>query len=79
MFVYKISLRYIWFQGYSNQITELRMAKKHIPRSFRKEYIPRLKEVSEDLYKRKSECPDTAEELLHSHDAVRISKSVETV
>lgn len=51
-------------------------AKKHIPRGFRREYIPGWSEESENLYQQFIESNDheIADQLLHSLDATRRKK-----
>lgn len=57
------------------------IAKKHIPRGYRKEYIPCWNEESDRLYEefRHTESPETAKELLKSLDEARRSKWKQTV
>ncbi|XP_030753295.1 uncharacterized protein LOC115880253 [Sitophilus oryzae] len=56
------------------------IAKKHIPRGYRKEYIPGWSSHSEDLYKNflRSKDPEIGDELLHSLDAARRTRWIET-
>ncbi|XP_072384497.1 uncharacterized protein [Diabrotica undecimpunctata] len=56
-------------------------AKNHIPRGYRKEYIPGWSHNSEELYQNFLESGDQelADELLHSLDAARQQKWTETV
>ncbi|XP_072390744.1 uncharacterized protein [Diabrotica undecimpunctata] len=57
------------------------IAKKHIPRGFRKEYIPGWTEESQKLYDEflKSEDPETGDNLLKSLDSTRLNKLKSTV
>lgn len=56
-------------------------AKKHIPRGYRKEYVPGWSENSEALYQNFLETGDQeiADELIHSLNAARQQKWTETV
>ncbi|XP_072378913.1 uncharacterized protein [Diabrotica undecimpunctata] len=57
------------------------IAKKHIPRGFRKEYIPGWTEESQKLYDEflKSEDPEIGDNLLKSLDSTRLNKWKSTV
>lgn len=59
----------------------LAAAKKHIPRGFRKEYIPGWSEQCEHLYEEYSQSGDSdiADDLLHELDAARRLRWSETV
>ncbi|KAG5895036.1 hypothetical protein JTB14_014774 [Gonioctena quinquepunctata] len=52
------------------------VAKKHIPRGFRKKYIPGWSEESQSLYEEFEDSgnPETADHLLRSLDASRMDK-----
>ena len=59
----------------------IKIAKKCVPRGYRKEYIPCWNEDSDRLYEefKETEDPDTAKELLRSLDEARRRRWIETV
>lgn len=71
-----ISQNYYRFVG-----AAISSAKKHIPRGYRKDYIPGWSHNSDQLYQKYLETgdQDIADELLHSLDAARRQKWTETV